>query len=108
MFKIIKNFISIVLLYTFSINTIFANVYFSEIMPNTTDDKNLEYLELSNSWDSKQDISWYSIKDKSLKTFDFGYWEYLNAYEEKKYYRSTTKILLNNTNEELYLYDNNW
>jgi hypothetical protein len=65
MLKVFYKIISLFLLYFFSINTLFANIYFSEIMPNTTDDKNLEYIELYNSGETKKDISNYKIKDKS-------------------------------------------
>ena len=103
-----KKILAIFLFYIFSFNSVFANLYFSEIMPNTTDDKNLEYIEITNSWEEKINLQWYKIKDKSGKEFDFGYGDFIDSNESKKFYRTKTKILLNNTNEELYLYDNLW
>jgi hypothetical protein len=35
----------------------YADVLFSEILPNTIDDTNLEYIELYNSGDIEQDLS---------------------------------------------------
>lgn len=90
------------------LNQVFTNLKFSEILPNTIDDANLEYIELHNSWDLVLYLSWYILKDKSWKEFIFNDSYFLNPLEKKKYYRPETKILLNNTDEQLFLYDNFW
>ena len=102
-----KKVISLILLYIFSINQVSAWIFLYKIMPNTTDDKNLEYIEIYNSNTEKISLEWYTLKDKSNKSFDFWYWEYIESNSSKKYFRSKTSIILNNTNEELYFYDNN-
>jgi hypothetical protein len=45
----IKNFISISLIYIILFSQVSAVVFISEVMPNTDDDVNLEYIELTNS-----------------------------------------------------------
>lgn len=82
------------------------NVFISSVLPNTTDDTTEEYIELTNYSNNIVSLSWFSLKDKSWKTFIFTN-QILNSQESKKFYRPETMILLNNTDEELYLYDNN-
>ncbi len=104
----IKIFIVFVLIYTFLFNEVFASILFFDILPNTENDKILEYIEIYNSWSIDKSLSWFILKDKSGKEFIFWSWDILLAWKTKKYFRDATKILLNNTNEELYLYDNSW
>ena len=104
----LKIFFTLLLIYNLLFTNVFAEILFYEIMPNTDDDTNLEYIELYNSWSLEQSLSWFILKDKSNKEFIFGSWNILLANEKKKYYRTETKILLNNSDEELYLYDNLW
>jgi hypothetical protein len=87
---------------------VFSEILFSEISPNTSDDKNLEYIELYNSWNLDKSLSWYILKDKSEKEFIFWSWEILESFSFKKYFRKITSILLNNTWDDLYLYNSNW
>jgi len=85
-----------------------ADIYFYNILPNTSDDANLEYLELYNSWSTEIDLENYILKDKSGKEYIFLQWEKLSWFDTKKVFRSETKIILNNSDEYLYLYNNFW
>lgn len=89
-------------------NNTYAWLEFSKIFPNTIDDINLEYLEVLNNSNSIIDFSWYSLKDKSGKEYIFETGSILLWNWTKKYYRSDTKITLNNSNENLYLYNSKW
>ncbi len=104
----IKKIISIFIIYLILFTKVSAGIFISEVMSNTLDDANLEYIELTNSWTLEQSLSWYIIKDKSEKEFIFWSWYFLNIWESKKYFRPETKILLNNSDEEIFLYDNSW
>jgi len=103
-----KKIISLILLYIVSLNQVSAWIFFYSIMPNTTDDKNLEYIELYNSWSWNINLEWYQIKDKSNKIYTFGSGEFLQAEQQLKFYRTQTSILLNNTDEDIFLYDKSW
>lgn len=105
--KFRKIFIFIVL-FLIVLNQVFSNLFFSEILPNTDDDATLEYIELYNSSNTIMFLSWFVLKDKSNKQFTFNDSYFLNPYEKKKYFRSETKILLNDTDEQLFIYDNFW
>ena len=94
----VKIFISFVLIYSFLFNEVFAWILFSELLPNTINDKDLEYIELYNSWSTEYSLSWYILKDKSEKEFIFWSWYILWAFKFKKYYRKDTSILLNKIN----------
>ena len=96
----------VVLIYIVLFNQVFSLFIFSEVLPNTIDDTNLEYIELYNSWSLELSLSWYMLKDKSWKQYIFSSWNILQANEKKKYFRPETKILLNNIGEEIYLYAN--
>jgi len=82
-----------------------AWLFISEVFPNTTDDKNLEYIEIINTWEEDVDISWYYLQDKSEKKYVFPDEEVLKSWEKKQYIRPDTKLILNNSNEEIFLYD---
>lgn len=97
-----------VVFFTILLNQVFTNLKFTEILPNTDDDANLEYIEIHNSWEIVLSLSGYVLKDKSDKEFIFNDTYFLGPLEKKKYYRTETKILLNDTDEQLYLYDNFW
>lgn len=98
-----KKIVIWLLFYFFIFNQVFANICISEVLPNTIDDKNLEYIELHNSWTKDLSLSWYSLEDKSSKTYSFWTWEILTSNQKKKYFRTQTKIILNNVDEEIYL-----
>jgi len=104
----IKIYIFILIIFAACINSTYANIFFSEIFPNTVDDKNLEYVELYNSLDTEESLSWFILSDKSWKEYIFSNSEVLQPWEKKKYLRTLTKIILNNSDEELYLKDNLW
>ena len=93
--------------FVFILNTQ-ANLFIREVLPNTVDDKKLEYFELYNSWSTNLNLFNYKIIDKSWKEYIFWTWIILESHIGKKFYREETGIALNNTNEKLYLYDNNW
>lgn len=101
-----------VFIFTFSYLMLFyqvsASIFISEIFPNTIDDTNLEYIELKNIWDTDIYLSWYTLKDKSEKEYIFWPDDILYSNSSQKFLRITTKIILNNTDEELFLYDNSW
>jgi hypothetical protein len=76
-------------------------------MPNTLDDKNLEYITLKNNSDISQSLSWYILADKK-KQYIFTEDIFLVSWERKQFLRLQTKLVLNNTNEEIYLYKPGW
>ncbi len=98
----------ILIFYFLSFLSVKADLFISELFPNTYDDANLEYIELYNSWSTIIDLTWYILKDKSGKQYSFWSWVTLNILEKKKYYRWETSIILNNTNEEVFLYNSSW
>ncbi|MDD2516083.1 MAG: lamin tail domain-containing protein [Candidatus Gracilibacteria bacterium] len=86
-------------------NSNLYNVYFSLIYPNTFNDYDDEYFEITNIGFFNLDLSGFFIKDKSGKTYTFPSVSSLAGSEILKLPYVTTKIQLNNTNEELYFYD---
>jgi hypothetical protein len=76
-------------------------------MPNTLDDKNLEYITLKNISDSSQSLSGYTLADKS-KSYTFSDDIFLQSGEREQFFRPQTKLVLNNSDEEIYLYNKNW
>ena len=96
------------IIYSFTFLYVFADVHISEVMPNTIDDKNLEYIELFNSWEENTSLSWYILSDLSWKEFVFWSWMILSTWEKHKYFRPITKITLNNSDEKVFLHDRHW
>ncbi|EKE28993.1 MAG: hypothetical protein ACD_2C00256G0010 [uncultured bacterium (gcode 4)] len=80
------------------------NFFITSLLPNTDDDANLEYVEIINSSQTQVNINWYVLKDKSDKSYTFPE-IILQPWESKKLSRIESKIILNNTDEELWLYD---
>ncbi len=96
----------IIILASFYYIGAFASFEIIELMPNTLDDKNLEYIKIKNISEEFQNLQDYYIEDKSGKQYVF--WEEeFNLKEEKKFFRTQTKLILNNSNEAVYLY-NSW
>ncbi len=91
-----------------SFSNSFAKIVISEIFPNTIDDKNLEYVKLKNIWNNEVFLKNWYLQDKSWKKYIFGNEEKLNILEEKIFLRTETKIILNNSSEEIFLYNNLW
>ncbi len=102
-----KVFFVVFLMFFVCINNVSSDFVIHELFPNTDDDANMEYISIKNdssSWDS---LNWYTLSDKSGKSYNI--WDdYLTGWQTKKYYRTETSIILNNSNEEIYLHDNNW
>ncbi|MDA9128977.1 hypothetical protein N9J72_00675 [Candidatus Gracilibacteria bacterium] len=71
-----------------------------EVFPNTIDDKNLEYITVKNTSEEVQSFSGYILADK-LKEYQVVEDLFLESGEEKKFLRTETKLVLNNSNEEL-------
>ena len=69
MSKIIRLFL------VFLLCSIFIRSYgffeITEVMPNTVDDKNLEYVSVYNNSDISQNLQGYYIEDTSWKTYIF-------------------------------------
>lgn len=75
-------------------------------MPNTLDDKNLEYVMIQNTSEFEQNIANYSLEDDSWKRYIFSE-NVFSPWESQIFYRSETKLILNNSDERLFLY-NSW
>ncbi|MDD3144491.1 MAG: PKD domain-containing protein [Candidatus Gracilibacteria bacterium] len=84
---------------------VFGNFSIKEVLPNTDDDTVEEYVGIKYDGQGNNSLSGYTLSDLSGKIYTFGDDFFTNG-EIKKYYRPTTKILLNDTNETLYLKDN--
>ena len=104
----IKNILLFLIIYLWLFNQSFADLLFSEIFPNTVDDTNMEYIELYNSWNQVESLEWFILKDKSWKEFVFWADDNIAWWEYKRFIRNYIKIILNNSDEELYLNDVNW
>lgn len=86
---------------------VFWNFYIKEVLPNTDNDTLDEYVWILYNWSWTNSLSGYTLSDLAWKTYTF--WiDLFEKWELKKYYRPTTKILLNDTNETLYLKDSFW
>jgi len=81
-----------------------AQVYIVEVMPNTDDDANMEYIDIVNTGCEAVDISGYQIADKE-KSYTFAAGSTLTSHGRYRLGRPTSKIILNNSNEELSLRD---
>ncbi len=79
----------------------------AEVFPNTLDDKNLEYVTLKNISESEKSLSGYTLADKS-KSYTFIEDLLVQPWERYIAYRTQTKIILNNTNEQLTLLNPEW
>lgn len=102
-----KNFIIVLLIFIFLYKNVFSSFYFSEVMPFTENDVTDEYIQITYDWNWINNLNWYKLSDKSWKEYIFGEDLFLPD-ETKKYYRPQTMILLNNSDEEIYLKDDSW
>lgn len=82
-----------------------AAMLISSVMPNTTDDTNLEYIEFRNTGCESIDIGGYMIEDAVPNPYHFPTGTHLEAQSVLRLERPTSKIVLNNTNETLTLKD---
>jgi len=83
-----------------------ANFIISEVFPNTIDDKNLEYIEVTNIWGEVSSLSWFSLSDASEKEYIIPELSIAPG-ESHRFIRSETKLILNNINEMILLFDTN-
>jgi hypothetical protein len=82
-----------------------GNAFFEiiEVMPNTTDDKTLEYITLKNISPTAHSLSGYILSDKK-KQYAIPSDVFLEPGERREFFRPETKLILNNSNEEIYLH----
>ena len=84
-----------------------ADFQIAEVMPNTVDDKNLEFISVINNSTWLLDIEWYTIEDASWKQYVF-WTQVFEPQEKQQFFRRETKIILNNSNETLILKNVLW
>ena len=91
---------------------VFADIRIVSIFPNTVDDTNLEYIEIRNTGCIDIDISGYAFLDENAQSgngnpYIFPNGTSIKSHEILKIFPySLAKIQLNNTNETIYLKDN--
>ncbi len=102
-------FLFIILVYMCWIlfGSVSADFFIYRALPNTTDDKNLEYIELLNTSSSTGSLLWYRLWDASGKTYTIGEVE-IWPKQTYQFLRPDTKIILNNSNEEIFLHTPEW
>jgi Lamin Tail Domain len=82
-----------------------AQVQIVAILPNTVDDKNLEYVEVRNTGCETMDLSNYTLEDALPKVYTIPSGTILASHTNYQFIRPVTKIELNNTNETVLLRD---
>jgi len=94
------------LFFVFLLYWIFSQAYSSfqivEVFPNTIDDKNLEYIVIKNTSTGSLSLSWFILGDKS-KEYIIQDDESISPDETRLFWRPETKLILNNSNEEVFL-----
>ena len=80
-----------------------AKIEFVSVLPNTEDDTNLEYVEIRNTSCTGVDVSGYVFSDASEKEYIFPSGTSIVSHETLHLGRPTSKILLNNEDEMLFL-----
>ncbi len=97
------------LLVLFFISCVSVQWFFQivEVLPNTWDDKNLEYITLQNISLEPRSLSWYVLSDLK-KDFHIEEEIFLEPWEQKEFLRPETKLILNNSNEEIRLTSPEW
>lgn len=86
----------------------FWNIEFYEIFPNTIDDTNLEYVVLRNTWCDTISLDGLSLSDASWKYYYFPSDSTVVSHTNITIPRALSKIILNNTDEILYIKNWNW
>lgn len=82
-----------------------AQVQIVAILPNTVDDKNLEYVEVRNTGCEMMDLSNYTLEDALPKAYTVPSGTILTSHTNYQFIRPVTKLELNNTNETVRLRD---
>lgn len=100
-------YIFIIIAFLFFVQRVFTSFSITEIYPNTDNDTKEEYIEITYDWNGDNNLNWYVLYDKIWKEYVFWNDIYVN-WESKKYYRPDTKILLNNSDEEIYFKNSSW
>jgi Lamin Tail Domain len=104
-------FLKKILLFLFlflSLPQVYAEVFITSVLPNTDNDATLEYIELYNSSRTPASLSGYTLSDTSGKTYTFGSGVFLPSKIFTPFFRPQTKIILNNTTEEVFLKSPSW
>jgi len=89
------------LLWVSSASASFAIV---EVLPNTQDDTNLESISIKNIWELPLSLSWYTLADLKKEYLILSN-EILDVWGVQLFLRPETKLILNNSDEEIFLYD---
>ncbi len=76
-------------------------------LPNTFDDRNLEYIELRNTSIDERSLLGYTLQDRSQKTYEIGDIS-LRPNENIRFIRPDTRLILNNIGEEIRLLNPQW
>ena len=97
-----KYFFSILCFFLFT-PIVSAELFITSVFPNTEDDAQQEYIELYNSSSDIFSLSGYTLSDASNKVYTFGSGALLSSKIFTAFSRPETKILLNNTNETIFL-----
>ncbi len=87
---------------------LFARMVFSSLFPYTVDDTNLEYIEIRNTGCDTVSLSWYILEDASGKKYIFPAGTNVESHKTKHIARPTSKIILNNVDEKVYIKDPAW
>lgn len=102
-----KYYFIVLLIFIFLYKNVFGAFYFTEIMPNVAEETIDEYVQITYDWNWVNNLNWYKLSDKTWKEYIF--WDDLFLPDEsKKYYRPQTMVVLNNSDEEVYLKDSSW
>jgi len=100
MLKILKLFFCVFFLFLSTQS--YGSFQIVEVFPNTIDDKNLEYVIVQNISGEAQSLSGYTLSDK-VKGYIISTDEILDIWEKQIFLRWETKLILNNSNEEIFL-----
>ena len=76
-----------------------SGIVINAVLPNTSDDANLEYVEIADITCFDVDLSGYSLRDASGKTYLLS--GTIGSGQKKRIMRIDSKIILNNTDERV-------